>query len=82
MQALADYEAGCASISAAELERLAAVLGMPTEFFLHDEPLLDWLGAWQFLQLLGAIPAPARDDVLQLLVEIATDAAVSNPRRN
>lgn len=78
---LEQYETGQAVISATHLKMMALVLDVPVEFLLHDQPLMDCLDDLQLWGWLRSLHANQRREITRLVVELATDVAISGPVR-
>jgi len=77
-QELDDYESGRVIIPAIHLDQLARTLGMPVEFFLHDQPLLDWAGEWQLLRAFRSMSLESQRHLMRLVLDVVAGKAVSD----
>lgn len=71
------FETGQQMISAAELSLLAETYEMPIEFFIHHEPLLDWVAEWQMLHSYRLLRPEQQEQIVRMVLDIVGDLGVS-----
>ena len=71
------YESGDAMIPATRLTDLAKTLHMPVEFFVHEQPLLDWFGHWKLLLEIRSLDPPTQEKIQRFVTDLAGDVTIS-----
>jgi len=79
---LRKLESGRTAIAAVDLFLLAKKFDMPVEFFIHEEPLLDWSAEWQVVHAFRQLGTRQQERTVQFLLDLAGDVPVTDRDRS